>query len=136
MQWLLLCCVVDVEVVVVVVVDVEVFVVVLEMLKGLLWAVLWISNFAAANLVMFSEIFQNSPKSSSGPGSWLIFQGLRLKLRFLVFFFNGSGSKGPKKTAPDYWLSLEKYSFPLKLVSKTIVYLTIKAYYFTLPKEE
>ena len=34
------------------------------------------------------------------------------------FFLSGSGSKGPKKTAPalDYWLSFAKYFFPHKLV--------------------
>jgi hypothetical protein len=33
-------------------------------------------------------------------------------------FFSGSSSKGPKKPAPapDYWLSLAKYSFPRKLL--------------------
>ena len=35
--------------------------------------------------------------------------------RLRVFFSSGIGSKGPKKNpapAPDYWLSLAKYSFP------------------------
>ena len=57
---------------------------------------------------------------------------LRLQLRLLIFFPSGSGSwyffwvapaqalapRNQKKTAPapDYWLSLTKYSFPRKLV--------------------
>ena len=53
----------------------------------------------------------------------------RLRLRLLIFFPIGSGScfffkrlQGGKNTrlrpapAPDYWLSLPKYSFPHKLV--------------------
>ena len=41
-----------------------------------------------------------------------------LRLRPLILFPIGSSSKGPKKLAPapDYWLSLAKYSFPHKLV--------------------
>ena len=70
------------------------------------------------------------------------------RLRLLVFFFERLllrlRLQWAKKTAPapDYWLSLAKYSFPRKLVrenckkyitSKITVYLTIKTYYFTLP---
>ena len=72
---------------------------------------------------------------SPGLGSRLIFQRLRLqtffqaapaldffpkRLRLLVFFSReapGSAPRGKKPApAPDYWLSLTKYSFPRKLV--------------------
>ena len=45
---------------------------------------------------------------------------LRLRLRLLTFFSIGSGSwffsQAAPAPAPDYWLSLPKYSFPHKLV--------------------
>ena len=64
----------------------------------------------------------------AGSGSRLFFQAATTPDFFLqadpapvIFFSSGSGSKGfgpKKKPAPahDYWLSLEKYSFPRKLV--------------------
>ena len=69
-------------------------------------------------------------KFFSGSGSWFFFKAApapdffpkRLRLRLLVFFFKRLRLQGAKNTrlrpapAPDYWLSLPKYSFPHKLV--------------------
>ena len=68
------------------------------------------ANFLAAPAPAF---FQAAP--AQAPAS----DFFPKRLRLLVFFFRAAPApRGPKKPAPapDYWLSLGKYSFPRKLV--------------------
>ena len=67
---------------------------------------------------LFVPLFNIGPydcqKSPQKTGKNFKLRGLRLRL--LVFFFERLRLQGAKKTAPDYWISLAKYSFPRKLV--------------------